>query len=369
MKHTKDLAYLRQLCCLGLGQEVVIPEFLKAVKMLIPSNNNVYTPVNEFGFPIGAITEFYMPEIIEISKDVLPKFFTLDVMTKIDQNLKDRSVITNPNVFFDNFFHTDLYNLIWRPSGQYHMMLGLVSDKNGLVGRLFLFRPPSSRAFSRVETQSFIKLLPYIAYAAQERPDSSMAFTENGESCMVIADSKGEVVYLSNQAKKILTLATEPNYFRFDKLKRLTLPPALIKLCRNLNSIFTGKDASPPGLTITNSTGKFNFRAYWLDKLNCEPDSLIGITIEYQEPLQLKIIRGLQLMPLSPVQKEVASLIAQGSTNEAIGQRLHIKKTTVKDHLDKIFIKLDINRREELLPKLMAIEKTSLLLEPNQSLH
>jgi ATP/maltotriose-dependent transcriptional regulator MalT len=44
-------------------------------------------------------------------------------------------------------------------------------------------------------------------------------------------------------------------------------------------------------------------------------------------------------------------LLAQGVSSEKIGEPLHIKYTTVKDHVRKIFDKLDIHQREELLAK------------------
>jgi len=45
------------------------------------------------------------------------------------------------------------------------------------------------------------------------------------------------------------------------------------------------------------------------------------------------------------------------------GIRMHIKLTTVKDHIGKIFIKLDINRREELLPMLMALDSSEYIIK------
>ena len=84
------------------------------------------------------------------------------------------------------------------------------------------------------------------------------------------------------------------------------------------------------------------------------------MTIEHQEPLTLKILRTMQGLPLSPVQKQVALLLAQGISNEKIGERLNIKLTTVKDHISKIFDKLGIYRREELLPMLLALDKSKL---------
>jgi ATP/maltotriose-dependent transcriptional regulator MalT len=56
-------------------------------------------------------------------------------------------------------------------------------------------------------------------------------------------------------------------------------------------------------------------------------------------------------------------LLAQGFSNEKIGERLHIKLTTVKDHIGKIFVKLDIHRREELLPMLMALDSSEYIIK------
>lgn len=35
MKHSKPLAYIRQLCCLGLAKETMILELLRAFKVVI----------------------------------------------------------------------------------------------------------------------------------------------------------------------------------------------------------------------------------------------------------------------------------------------------------------------------------------------
>ena len=87
------------------------------------------------------------------------------------------------------------------------------------------------------------------------------------------------------------------------------------------------------------------------------------MTVEHQEPIVLKILRALQNLPLSPTQKEVAVLLVQGFSNEKIGERLHIKLSTVKDHIGKIFTKLDIHRREELLPMLMALDSSEYIIK------
>ena len=104
------------------------------------------------------------------------------------------------------------------------------------------------------------------------------------------------------------------------------------------------------------------FRAYWLNNQNSEPGGLIGITIEHQEPVKLKALRAMQNLSLSPTQREVALLMTQGLSNEKISQRLRNKPTTVKDHIGKIFTKLNIHSREELLPKLLELDRSTHLL-------
>ena len=158
----------------------------------------------------------------------------------------------------------------------------------------------------------------------------------------------------------MLAMASQPVLHLTARSQEKALLAKLAQLCLNLQAIFQGKHASPPSWSMTNGRGRFSFRACWLNKQNNEPGALIGMTVEHQEPLVLKLLRGLQNLPLSPTQKQVALLIAQGSSNELIGEHLNIRLTTVKDHISKIFDKLGIYRREELRSLLLALDKSTL---------
>lgn len=48
---------------------------------------------------------------------------------------------------------------------------------------------------------------------------------------------------------------------------------------------------------------------------------------------------------LSPKEKEVAHLVAQGLSNKEIGEELHVSETTIKSHLSSIYAKLDVKDR------------------------
>ena len=59
---------------------------------------------------------------------------------------------------------------------------------------------------------------------------------------------------------------------------------------------------------------------------------------------------------LTPVELDVARLVADGLTNPAIATRLLMSPNTVKTHLSHIFTKLDITSRAELA-RLVATER------------
>jgi DNA-binding CsgD family transcriptional regulator len=51
---------------------------------------------------------------------------------------------------------------------------------------------------------------------------------------------------------------------------------------------------------------------------------------------------------LTPVERDVVGLVAQGCTNAEIGQRLFISVNTVKKHLSHVYAKLDVDGRADL---------------------
>ena len=61
-------------------------------------------------------------------------------------------------------------------------------------------------------------------------------------------------------------------------------------------------------------------------------------------PLPTKEILG----RLSPRERQVATLIAQGRSNKEVGELMRISENTAKNHLHNIFYRIHLTRREEL---------------------
>ena len=75
MKPAATLAYIRQLCCLGLGAQLVMPELLRTLGMVIPSGPNVFVGTTASNEPGYVILENPIPSILELfSQELLVLF-------------------------------------------------------------------------------------------------------------------------------------------------------------------------------------------------------------------------------------------------------------------------------------------------------
>jgi DNA-binding CsgD family transcriptional regulator len=68
---------------------------------------------------------------------------------------------------------------------------------------------------------------------------------------------------------------------------------------------------------------------------------------------------------LSPREREVVRLLAGGLRNKEIAAQLHITERTVKFHLGRIFDKLDVDSRTELLLRVLELDHTTGRALPN----
>lgn len=79
-------------------------------------------------------------------------------------------------------------------------------------------------------------------------------------------------------------------------------------------------------------------------------DGIIDVLIAHQQrPEPAKTLSGGKIQSLSAREREIAELVAQGARNREIAKQFGITEGTVKVHLHRIFRKLDIQSRGELM--------------------
>ncbi|HAA84346.1 MAG TPA: hypothetical protein DCE01_06155 [Thermodesulfobacterium commune] len=60
-------------------------------------------------------------------------------------------------------------------------------------------------------------------------------------------------------------------------------------------------------------------------------------------------------LPLTPKEKEIISLVCKGLSNKQIADKLNISEQTVKAHLNRIFRKLNVQSRTQLVSIFLEI--------------
>jgi len=112
MRQSKDLAYLRQLCCLGLDKEIVIQEFLNAVRNVLPSDNNIFAITDEQLSP----SHFLMEKNAQTTDDavittVFNYFSSAHLKSGLFSWLSQYPVFTEPSLLDEKFYRMDMYNM------------------------------------------------------------------------------------------------------------------------------------------------------------------------------------------------------------------------------------------------------------------
>ena len=93
---------------------------------------------------------------------------------------------------------------------------------------------------------------------------------------------------------------------------------------------------------------------YWLDDDYQAPDALIGVRVQRQEPMILRFVQAMGRLPLSPQQREIALMIAQGRSNQEIAEGLGVSGNTVAYHIKQLFLKLDVHDRAGAIERITA---------------
>jgi hypothetical protein len=158
MKRSNDLAYLRQLCCSGLGKEMIIPEFLRAVQTVLPSGNNAFTGVDELLNPTFHIFDFVVAELDERTFHSHFQFITPERGCRAPVLINQQAVLTDWTFLDKSFYSSDLYNQIFRCIGKHHCLHAPVMQAGKPVGMLNLCLARSNKNLSIVASKHFLSI-------------------------------------------------------------------------------------------------------------------------------------------------------------------------------------------------------------------
>jgi DNA-binding CsgD family transcriptional regulator len=360
MRQAAKIAHVRQLCCLGLDGQTMMPALLHALHGLVPSDSNGFFWVNEHFEMSNMWAERMLPP--PLMKLYFSRFYNTP-----ERSFRDTFAATAQSQygvrvsrFPQEFYQTDYYNLILKELNAHTTLHGVVRNRGKALGQISIYRAPKDPPFTTHDEQALASLMHYIAHglcAPSNPPESGSArpFRNSELTGLVILNARGEIIETCPHGGRLIFFAMHPQISASVVLSadNESTPAVLRRLCAQVTDVMRGLAVPPPVAQVQNAWGRFLFRAYQMQSKPGE-DVRIGVTVQHQQPVELKLLSAMQVTRLSPQQKEVAMLLASDLSHQQIAEKLNVSLNTANYHIRQVYDKLDVHDRNEMLYKLLA---------------
>jgi DNA-binding CsgD family transcriptional regulator len=370
MKNAALLAHIRQLCCLGLGGRAIMPALLKAVRQLVPSDSAEFFWVDAR----GEMTNHYAEQVLPA--DAMQFYFRrpdAEGEHPFFASFRTRAVQPDPVTTLtvtEAFRRTDLYRLVMHHMGAEHALYCVIRERGLPLGQLSLYRGKKRAPFGASERAAITAISGYIAHGLDDSfgggkyAAADQNYRDTDHQAMLALERDGTLRHCSRAARRLLS------YVALDSVNCGTaaqqdaaIGGLMRELASQLTAVFMQREdiaVAPPAMVVTNRWGRFVLRAYWLTDEVDAHDALIGVQIRRQEPMVLRLSQAMQGLSLSPQQREVGLLLAQGRSNPEIAGALGVSLNTANYHVKQLFAKLNTHERTEVAPKLLGMSDGAL---------
>lgn len=222
------------------------------------------------------------------------------------------------------------------------------------AGAIFLHRSPGE-PFSTAEKMMLSRWAPTLYLALNVDIETSQFIASEHNTGILLLDSVMKVQYACRRGRKLMNLsqASDDRMGNENRMGDLD-----IKLHANFR---LGDGVRTTSFMLRNIWGEVQFRLHQMSGSKIHQDQLTAVTVNRQEPLALCVFRGCRKLSLTEKQTEISLLLVNGLSYEAVATQLCISANTVVDHVRKIYEKVGVANRSELV--------TTLLLGTRKEIH
>ena len=358
MKRSSQMAHIRQLCCIGLPGQALMPSLLRAIREYVGADSAGFFWVDAK----GEMTNLYADRMLapglmrvyfERHYDGGEHPFRQAFMKRA--NAAEQVTSSTPSPVLTR---TTYYNEILRHLDAHHVMYAVVRDQGHALGQLSLYRPRNASAFTAEDRNAVKDISHYVAHAVN-RPRELLAqleFVDADAEGLVVVDFQGQIIEAAAKSLNLLSMALkrEFNPAMPPLVTGDSVPPVVQQLLTLLQKAILGEPVAAPRTAIDGPWGRFLLSVYALDDDSGSPASRAAVHIRRQQPMILKFAEAMGNFDISPQQREVAMLLAQGRSNQQIGAALNVSANTVNYHIKQLFVRLDAHDRADVVAKMLA---------------
>ena len=320
-KQAAQIAHFRQLCALGLGGQVIMPELLRTLAEIVPYDASAFCWTDSRG-----------------------------LICNLWEECPARA--TSPPGLAD-LIPPD--GVSWSAQVQgcephAHRLCVPVGNGARPAGMLLLGREIANRPFSVREQELLVRIAQYLHRGILTQRNQREPYADSGETGLVVLDECGAVRLTCVSGRRLLLQAACPLLGAGWRDAAATTC-AIESLGVRIGQAFSGP--AQCGMRLQNDWGLFELRPHRLVHGNGDTAGL-GVRIGRHEPLALKLMRGMKNLDLSCRQKEVVLLLAFNYSHRAMALRMGVSYNTVVDHIRKIFSKVGVRDAHHLLATIMG---------------
>lgn len=351
LKKTAEMARLRQTCCLGLSSSIVMPQILAELHQIVMSDRIHFAWTDRLGNVVNGYFEKPNARALDYFKHHHLRFYEDAGLSFRQALLFGKSTGNFRWPFKPGFESTESHERLFASLGLEHSLDGVLRDCYGPLGLIFLLRRKGDPDFSAEDEANLAQTLPYVAHAISHDAKTPESFVEAGDAGLMVFDAGGQLQYQSAQATDLCLYALADNTAA-DWESSIGLHDMQRALCALFDRVKRAFDeklpAEPPAWIISNKWGEFQIGAYELRQRPDEP-ACYGVILKKKLPIEVWLLQKVKDMPLSNKQREVCFLLARGVETCEIAKLLGIGQTTLKEHIQTVYRKLGIRKRDELL--------------------
>ncbi len=272
---------------------------------------------------------------------------------------------TEDVVSYKSLTRTEYYNDFLKPQSIHHQMTIHLKSSRQILGVVALFRSRRALRFSHHDKLKALSAAPYLSGALQSAVSSekSKALTSAIRSMipdfpcrgLVILDRFLEPVYTDDRASGILSTLDMPE--GGGKPGSTGIPREIYRGCNHLLGSVEGKRETASrelqfDMLSEGSRQKISVTVRLVLDGKSGPSYLVFFDPEEHILCMTRELRG---VGLTRREIEVVHLLAKGSKNAEIAERLFISEYTVENHLRSIYRKMGVSNRTAVVHRLLQI--------------
>ena len=331
---------LRQLCKLALPAPLLLPSLLPVLRQVVPASHAGFF----FCDARGGITNLYAERLLE--PGAMAGYHDQHSNAEFRHQYLERVAATRPlsrRSVGEQERGSAYHRQVLAPLQIEHFLYAIVRHHGTPLGQLSLYRGPDDPAFDNADEQALGSVLHYLGEAlAVPAPMPLRTLHEQVvEEGLAVLDATGHALWHDANWPRLLRLAHGNAITPAAAMaERETLPLFV-------TAVLAAVTGAPNAIhMVTTSWGQFAFRRHKMTSGQGESAMALVLSRMAAEPLRLAL--GAAVLGLSPQQREVAVLMAQGLSNAEIAQQLGITTNTAGYHAKRVFERLDVHERSAI---------------------